>query len=255
MKSRLPVFYLITIYALLYIPLMVLVVYSFNNARYSMQWHGLSLQWYRVLFHDRALWEALWHSVFLGLTAAAIAASIGFLSCIQLFILQKRKNRGLMSLLLLLIIVPDIVLGVSLLIFFNYSGIPLGFFSLLIAHVTFLLPFVILTLSARMRSFDANIYFSALDLGASKARALTKVLLPILWPAVLSAFLLCFTLSFDDVIISYFVSGPDYEILPLLIYSLVRTGITPELNALCALTFIISMLLVSLSYSLSRKNR
>lgn len=255
MRARLPAFYLILIYALLYIPLLVLIIYSFNSAKYSMQWHGLSFQWYQELFQDRALWEALWHSVFLGMSAAFLATAVGFLSCVQLFILQKRKHRGLLSLLLLLIIVPDLVLGVALLIFFNYAAIPLGFFSLLIAHVTFLLPFVILTLSARMKSFDANIYFSALDLGASKARALIKILLPIFWPAVMSAFLLCFTLSFDDVIISYFVSGPDYEILPLLIYSLVRTGITPELNALCALTFIFSMLLVTLSYRLSRKNR
>lgn len=254
MKRFLQLSFLVLVYSLLYIPILVLVLYSVNSAKFSLQWHGFSWQWYDELFHDRALWAAFFNSTILGVCASLIATLIGLLSCVQLF-LYKRKNRQIVTnLLLLLIIIPDLVLGVALLIFFNTSRFPLGFFSLLVAHITFCLPFVILTINARINTINADIYFSALDLGASHQRALHKILLPLLWPAVLSAFLLSFTLSFDDVMISYFVAGPDFNILPLTIYSLVRAGVTPELNALCSITLGISMILVIISHRLSGKS-
>lgn len=239
------------IYFLLYFPILILMIYSFNDAKFSLQWHHFSLRWYRELFHDRGLWTAFLNSVFLGFNASVIATLLGLLTCVHLFLFQGPKRRTLYPMLLLLIIIPDLVLGVALLIFFNISHINLGFWSLLIAHITFCIPFVILTINSRIYTLDPNIYFSALDLGASRFRALKKILLPLLWPAVFSAFLLCFTLSFDDVIISYFVAGPDYTILPLTIFSLVRTGVTPELNALCSITLAISMIMVIISHRLS----
>jgi len=254
LKGFLQKLYLLLIYGMLYLPILVLILYSFNEARYSMQWHGFSYQWYIELFHDRGLWDAFLHSGVLGICASTIATTLGLLACVRLFLYKNTAKYGLFMMLLLLIIIPDIVLGVALLIFFNVADISLGFFSLLIAHITFCIPFVILTISTRIRTLDPNIYFSALDLGASRYRALVKILLPLLWPAILSAFLLCFTLSFDDVIISYFVAGPDFTILPLTIYSLVRAGVTPELNALCTITFAISMLLVIFSQRLSGEN-
>lgn len=241
-------------YAFLYIPILVLILYSVNGAKFSLQWHSFSLRWYYELFHDRGLWSAFSNSLILGISAGAIATTIGVLTSVHLFLFRSKHQRLLSALLLLLVIIPDLVLGVALLIFFNVAHLPLGFFSLLIAHITFCLPFVIITLNARIRTLDANIYFSALDLGASRGLALRKILLPLLWPAVLSAFLLCFTLSLDDVIISYFVSGPDFNILPLTIYSLVRAGVTPELNALCSITFVFSMILVIISYRLARRS-
>ncbi len=236
---------------MLYFPILVLVIYSVNNAKFSLQWHGFSLRWYAELFHDRGLWSSFIHSVILGFSASTVATIIGLLACVNLFLFRSNQRRSLHAMLLLLIIIPDLVLGVALLIFFNLSNIPLGFFSLLIAHITFCIPFVVLTINSRIHTLDPNIYFSALDLGASRSIALIKILLPLLWPAVLSAFLLCFTLSFDDVIISYFVAGPEFNILPLTIYSLVRAGVTPELNALCTITIILSMILVVISHRLS----
>ncbi|GGI79008.1 ABC transporter permease subunit [Legionella impletisoli] len=254
MKNVLQKLFLSMMYAMLYFPILVLILYSVNKARYSLQWQGFSLQWYVELFHDRELWSAFLNSVFLGLCASLIATVTGVLGCVQLFLKPKKKQpRSLFALLLLLIIIPDLVLGVALLLLFNVANIPLGFTSLLIAHITFCIPFVVLTINSRIHTLDANIYYSALDLGASHFHALRKVLLPLLWPSVLSAMLLCFTLSFDDVIISYFVAGPDFNILPLTIYSLVRVGVTPELNALCTFTFLISMILVIIAYRLSRK--
>ena len=204
---------------------------------------------------DEALWSAFIHSVYLGVSASLLSTVSGLLACVSLFLHpSKTRDTAFYTTLLLLIIIPDLVLGIALLIFFNITSIPLGFLSLLIAHVTFCIPFVLFTIHSRMHTLDVNLYNSALDLGASPRTALTRILCPLLWPAIFSAFLLCFTLSFDDVIISYFVAGPEFNILPLAIYSLVRAGVTPELNALCTVTFFISMGLVVISHRLSRKN-
>lgn len=211
------------------------------------------MQWYVELFHDRELWTSFFHSIVLALSASIFATLMSLLACIHLFLYRSRHRRSLFSLLILLIVIPDLVLGVALLIFFNLLSLPLGFFSLLIAHITFCIPFVVLTINSRLHTLDPNIYFSALDLGASRMHVLLKIMMPLLWPGVLSAFLLCFTLSFDDVIVSYFVAGPDFNILPLTIYSLVRAGVTPELNALCTITFLISMCLVIMAHQLTRK--
>lgn len=254
MKSTAQKLYLCFIYFLLYFPILVLIIYSANNARYSLQWQGFSMRWYTELFHDRGLWVAFFHSIFLGLCAAFIATTAGLLACVKLFLSYQKRQRPFQAMLLLLIVIPDLVFGVALLLFFNQTGIPLGFTSLLIAHITFCIPFVIFTINSRIHTLDVNIYHSALDLGASRFMALTHVLLPLLWPAILSALLLSFTLSFDDVIISYFIAGPDFNILPLTIYSLVRAGVTPELNALCTITFFISMILVIISHKLTRQS-
>lgn len=247
--------YLGVIYFLLYTPLIVLIIYSFNNARYSLTWHGFTTFWYQQLMADTEIWSAFTNSVILGCAASFIATVTGLSACLYLYFNQQstHKHSKLLPLLLILITIPDLVLGVALLILFNVAFIPLGFPSLLIAHITFCLPYVILTINSRIHTLDRNLYLSAMDLGASRTRTFFKVLLPLLFPSVLSAFLLSFTLSFDDVVISYFVSGPTFNILPLGIYSLVRSGVTPELNALGTFTFGLSLILVFISYQLSRK--
>jgi len=245
--------YLFMIYALLYIPIIILILYSFNQARFSLRWHGFSTNWYSELVYDRALWSTFLHSIILGLSAALISTCMGLFACVQFF-LHRSQRRFFDILILALIILPDLVLGVALLIFFNITKISLGFCSLLIAHITFCLPFTVLTINSRLHHLDRNMYFSAMDLGASHWTALRKVIYPLLTSTVLSAFLLAFTLSFDDVIISYFVSGPEFNILPLTIYALVRAGVTPELNALCTVTLLLSMLLVILAHRLAREN-
>lgn len=253
MKNFSQKLFLNLVYLMLYLPIVVLMIYSVNHAKYSMQWQGFSLEWYQILRHDRSLWEALVNSFFLGISAASFATILSLLTCVHLFLYHNKKRVLLFPLLYLLIIIPDLVLGVALLVFFNVTNTPLGFTSLFIAHSTFCIPFTMITINVRIQTLDPNIYFSALDLGANRMRALTRIMLPLLWPAVLSAFLLSFTLSFDDVIVSYFVAGPEYSILPLTIYSLVKAGITPELNALCTFTFAISMLLVITAHRLTRK--
>lgn len=253
MSNFLKKFYLCLIYTMLYLPILILILYSINTAKFSLQWHGMTLRWYHELFADHDLWGAVYHSFWLAICAAVLATGLSCLACVHIFMFKRNKHKLLYGLIILLIIIPDLVLGVALLIFFNLAHIPLGFSSLLIAHITFCIPFTMMTLAAQINTLDHNIYLSALDLGASRLRALTQIILPLLWPSILSAFLLSFTLSFDDVITSYFVAGPDYNILPLTIYSLVRAGVSPELNALCTITLALSLIPVLIANRLTGK--
>jgi spermidine/putrescine transport system permease protein len=245
--------YLTTIYLFFYIPIIVLVLYSFNNAQYSLLWHGFSLRWYHELFSDNDLWVAVLHSLVLGISAATIAMCIGGLSAITLFRYDFFGRRLLYGLIFILILSPDIVMGISLLILFSLLKVTLGFWSLLLAHITFCIPFVVVTVYSRIVSFDEYIFEAAKDLGAKDSVILTRVILPLLWPALFSGWLLSFTLSIDDVIISYFVAGPDFEILPLKIYSMVRLGVKPEINALCAVTLGLTLILIIISQLSLRK--
>ncbi len=245
--------YMGIVYFFFYFPILVLVAYSFNNATYSMLWHGFTWSWYQLLFQDSDLWTAALHSLILGVTAATIATLLGMLAAISLYRYRFRGQNLLHGLVFILIITPDIVLGISLLILFNTLDIPLGFISLLIAHITFCIPFVVVIVYSRITGLDKNIFEAAYDLGANEWVSLTKITIPLLKPALIAGALLSFALSFDDVLISYFVSGPGFEILPLQIYSMARFGIKPELNALCTVLFSVTIVLVLLSQWLTRK--
>jgi spermidine/putrescine transport system permease protein len=245
--------YLTAIYLFFYIPIIVLIVYSFNNAQYSLVWHGFSLRWYDELFADADLWTAVLHSLILGICAATIAMCIGGLTAISLYRYYFFGRRLLYGSIFILILSPDIVMGISLLILFSILKVKLGFWSLLLAHITFCIPFVVVTVYSRIVSFDQYIFEAAKDLGAKDSVILTRIILPLLWPALFAGWLLSFTLSIDDVIISYFVAGPDFEILPLKIYSMVRLGVKPEINALCTVTFGLTLLMVTFSQLLLRK--
>jgi spermidine/putrescine transport system permease protein len=245
--------YMTLIYLFFYIPIFVLIVYSFNQAQYSLLWHGFSTRWYSELFSDVDLWISVWHSLLLGICAATVAMSIGSLAAISLYRYQFMGRNLLYGLVFILILSPDIVMGISLLILFNVLKISLGFWSLLLAHITFCIPFVVVTVYSRITSFDNYIFEAAKDLGAKDTVIFTRIILPLLWPAMLAGWLLSFTLSLDDVIISYFVTGPGFEILPLKIYSMVRLGVKPEINALCTVTFALTLLLVVISQLTMRK--
>jgi len=245
--------YVTAIYLFFYIPILVLIAYSFNEAQYSLLWHGFSWRWYTELFSDRDLWIAVLHTLILGVSAATIAMWIGTLAAVCLYRYVFYGKQLLYGLIFVLILSPDIVMGISLLILFSVSGVQLGFFSLLLAHITFCIPFVAVTVYSRMISFDQNIFEAARDLGARDHVIFGRITLPLIWPAMLAGWLLSFTLSQDDVIISYFVAGPDFEILPLRIYSMVRSGVKPEINALCAVTFALTLLIVMLSQFFLRK--
>jgi spermidine/putrescine transport system permease protein len=246
--KRLPVAsYLTAIYLFFYIPIIILIVYSFNSSQYSLLWHGFSLRWYQELFSDSDLWISVMHSLLLGVSAATVAMCVGGLTAITLFRYDFFGRRLLYGLIFILILSPDIVMGISLLILFSLLKITLGFWSLLLAHITFCIPFVVVTVYSRIVSFDEYIFEAAKDLGAKDSVILRRIILPLLWPALAAGWLLSFTLSIDDVIISYFVAGPDFEILPLKIYSMGRLGVKPEINALCTVTFGLTLILIVIS--------
>lgn len=247
MKKIIPVSYLSLIYFFLYLPIVVLILYSFNDAQYSLVWRGFTWQWYQELFTDGDLWLATWHSFMLGVTAASCATCIGLLAAVSIYRYRFPGRNFLNGLVFILILSPEIVMGASLLLLFTATQLHFGFFTLLFSHISFCIPFVIVTLLSRLVSFDKNIFEAAKDLGANDWVIFMRIILPMLAPALLAAWLLAFTLSLDDVIISYFVTGPEYEILPLRIYSMVRAGIKPEINALCSVLFFFTLILIVIS--------
>lgn len=245
--------YLALIYALLYIPIIVLVVMSFNKSKIGYNWGGFSLKWYEALMNNQAMLDAFWHSIVLGLVAATVSTLIGTLTALALHRYDFRGKGLLSGLLFVLMMSPEIVLAISLLALFLLIGMQLGFVSLLLAHITFCLPFVVITVFARLSSLDERLMEAARDLGATESTMVRTVLIPVIFPAVMAGWLLAFTLSLDDVVVSTFVTGPSYEILPLRIYSMVRVGLKPEVNAIGTLLLVASLLLVVISQWLLRR--
>lgn len=236
--------YLTTIYCFFYFPIILLIIYSFNNSSYSLLWHGFTLDWYKQLGDDADLAVVALHSLEIGVLAASCATFIGTIAATCLYRYRFFGKNVLHGLLFVLIVTPDIVLGISLLILFALLKMRLGFWTLLLSHITFCVPFVAVTVYSRLTGVDKNIFEAARDLGANDFMSFRRILVPMLWPAILAGWLLSFTLSLDDVIISFFVTGPDFQILPLYIYSLVRIGLKPELNALCSVMFTITLFIV-----------
>jgi len=246
--------YLGFVYLLLYLPIAVLVVFSFNASRNPYRWQGLSLEWYARLWGNDALIQAALNSLLLATSAATLSTLIGTLTAIALHRYRFRGKRVLNGMLFVVMMSPDIVLAISLLVLFILLGIKLGYLSLLLAHVTFCLPFVVVTVYARLTGFNPQIIEAARDLGATEWQMLRTVLVPIIFPAVMAGWLLGFTLSLDDVVVSIFVTGPTFEVLPLRIYSMVRLGVKPEVNALATVLLVLSLLaLLASQYFLARK--
>lgn len=231
----------------IYLPITLLVVNSFNESRYGTSWKGFTFKWYERLFDNQALMDAAWHSLTIAIVAATVATAIGTLSAVALHRYQFKGKAALSSMVFISMLTPDIVMAISLLIIFIALGIKLGFVSLLIAHITFCLPFVIVSVYSRLRGFDMKMLEAARDLGASESRIFLKIILPLAVPAVAAGWLLSFTLSLDDVIVSSFVTGPGYEVLPLRVYSMVRVGVSPEVNAISTLLLLVSLILVLVS--------
>lgn len=246
--------FMFVVYAYLYIPIIILVTNSLNEDRYGLSWKGFSWNWYERLFNNDTLIQAAFHSVTIAFFAATLATIVGGLTAIALYRYRFRGKQAVSGMLFIVMMSPDIVMAVSLLALFMVVGISLGFWSLLLAHVTFCLPYVTVTIFSRLNGFDARMLEAAKDLGASEVTILRKIILPLALPAVVSGWLLSFTISLDDVVVSSFVSGVSYEILPLRIFSLVKTGVTPEVNALATIMIVLSLGLVILSQLVARKN-
>jgi len=240
------------VYIFLYLPILVLIINSFNANKFGMKWGGFSIKWYDSLINNASLMQAAGHSIVIAILSATAATLIGSLTAVALYRYQFKGKNLINSMLFIIMMSPDIVMGISLLALFLFIGFHLGFFTLLVSHITFCLPFVVITVYSRLNGFDVKMLEAAKDLGANEFTILKKIIFPLAKPAIASGWLLSFTLSLDDVIISSFVTGPTYEILPLKIYSMVKVGISPEVNALATLMLLISLVLVAFSQYIAR---
>ncbi len=241
--------YVWLIYALLYAPIIVLIVYSFNTSRFA-NWTGFNLKWYHMLLSNTSVINAAVNSLLLAVCASSLSMIFGTLTALVLSRYQFAGRRLLYGSIYLLTVSPDIVMGISMLIIFMLVKIPLGFITLLISHIVLCTPFVVVVVMSRIHRLDEDLVSAARDLGASEMEAFLYVILPLLLPAVAAGWLLSFTLSLDDVLISFFVAGPGFEILPLKIYSMVKLGIKPDINALSAIMFAVTIILIFLAHLL-----
>jgi spermidine/putrescine transport system permease protein len=231
----------------LFLPLAVLILYSFNNSR-GMNWSGFSLRWYRDLFsyHSRDLWRAFSRSIIIALTSAASATIIGTLGAIGVNWYRFRLRNYIQVISFLPMILPEIIIGVSLSIFFAGIHLQMGLLNIYIAHTTFNLPFVFLMVMARLDEFDFSIIEAARDLGASEKQTLFRVTIPICMPGIISGLLTAVTISLEDFVITYFVGGPGSSTLPVYIYSAIRFGVSPVINALSVVMILGTALLTYL---------
>lgn len=240
------------IYAFFYIPIVILIVNSFNHSRFGIHWQGFTTKWYGLLIHNDSLLQAAQHSLTMAIISASFSTVIGSLTAVALYRYRFRSKPFVSGMLFIVMMSPDIVMAISLLVLFMLLGIHLGFWSLLFSHITFCLPFVVVSVYSRLKGFDVRMLEAARDLGASEFTILRKIILPLAMPAVAAGWLLSFTLSMDDVVVSSFVTGPEYEILPLKIYSMVKVGVSPEVNALATVLMVLSLLLVVISQLIAR---
>lgn len=222
--------------AFLYLPILILVIYSFNGSRLVTVWGGWSLRWYRVFFGDRAMIEASWMSLRVAVASATIATLIGTLAAVALARGERFRGRMLFSgMLYAPLVMPEVITGLSLLLLFVALNAERGFWTVTIAHTTLTMCFVAVVVQSRLGSLDRSLEEAAMDLGCAPVRAFLSVTLPLIAPAIVAGWMLAFTLSLDDLVIASFTTGPGSATLPIRIYSEVRLGVKPEINAICAL--------------------
>src|SRR6201994_1632159 len=222
--------------AFLYLPIVILVIYSFNASRLVTVWGGWSLRWYREFFQDKAMIDAAWMSFGVAATSATIATLLGTLAAVALSRGEGFKGRTLFSgMLYAPLVMPEVITGLSLLLLFVATNAERGFWTVTVAHTTLTMCFVAVVVQSRLASLDRSLEEAAMDLGCDPVRAFIAVTLPLIAPAIAAGWMLAFTLSLDDLVIASFTTGPGSATLPIRIYSEVRLGVKPEINAICTL--------------------
>ncbi len=236
--------YIYLVFAFLYMPIAVLMVYSFNDSRSRGMWGGFTLRWYVELFQDRTIMSSLYSTLFIGVTSAVIATIIGTLAAIGIHNSRGIQKKLIMNVTYLPVLNPEIVTAISLMILFVFTKVRLGYLTLLLSHITFNIPYVILSVLPKLRQLNKHLYEAALDLGCTPAGALWKVIIPEIMPGIITGLLLAFTLSIDDFVISFFTTGSGVSTLSITIYSMARRGINPKINALSTIMFTFVLLLL-----------
>lgn len=256
--NRLCNVYAFLVYTVLYIPVAVMMVFSFNDQRYNYYWNGFTTQWYGKLFSNAALVDSLWYSIVIAILSTIISVIIGTIGALGLKKYEFRGKKLVNNMLYIPIIVPEIVLAVALLIIFMNIGFSLGMGSILIGHCTFCIPYAVVTIKGRISGDSEVLEEASMDLGANRIQTFLRVTLPNIFPGVMSAAFLSFTLSFDDVVMSNMLAGARRSTLPVLILSMNKSGITPDVNALTTITIlviVVAMILNNIIQSSLKKKR
>lgn len=250
-KSKLIVFmsalYSMIIYTVLYTPVLVMMIFSFNDQRYNYYWNGFTTQWYSKLFTNSAVMGSLWYSIIIAILATVISVTIATIGALGLKKYEFRGKKFINNMLYIPIIVPEIVMAVALLIIFMKIGLALGMGSILIGHCTFCIPYAVVTIKGRISGDGYSLEEASMDLGASRIQTFMNVTLPGIMPGVMSAAFLSFTLSIDDVVMSNLLAGAKNSTLPVLILSMNKSGITPDINALSTIMILVIVLTMVLN--------
>jgi spermidine/putrescine transport system permease protein len=251
-SSKLPLYTTIFVLVLFYFPIIVLVVNSFNASRLGGTWEGFTFKWYVRLFHERAIWESVWNTLIIAVSATLLSMILGTMAGFALHRYKTRLQQLHYVLIYTPLVIPDVLMGMSLLLFFVAIGLELGLFTIFLAHVTFCISYVAMVVLARFQDFDFAVIEAAQDLGAGWWATTWRVLIPLLAPGIAAGGLLAFTLSLDDFVISFFVAGPGSTTLPIRIYSMIKHGFPPLINALSTILLTVTFAAVLLSQRLTR---
>ncbi|HEY5814020.1 MAG TPA: ABC transporter permease subunit [Terrimicrobiaceae bacterium] len=242
------------VFAFLYIPIFFLVIFSFNSSRLNIRWEGFSLKWYAALVENKALLTAFQNSLIVAFATTILATLLGTIGAWMLYRYEFPFQRAIGFLIFIPMVIPEVLMGASLLAeFVHLLRIPLGFVTLIIAHTTFCFPFVLVGVQARLQNLDPFLEEAALDLGATPVQAFRHVVVPYLMPSSITGALMAFTLSLDEYIVSVFTTGAQSQTLPLKVYGMAKVGLNPQLNALSTIFVIVTITLVLLSELLARR--
>ena len=240
------------VYLFLHVPILALVVFSFNESKFSTEWTGFTLHWYERLLERQDIIDGLKASVFVAVTSTAISTVLGTLFALALGRHVFRGRRAVEAFLYVPLVTPEIVVGISLLILFVALKVPLGLMTVIVAHVAFNISYVVVVVLARLAGMDSNLEEAAMILGADELTTFRRITVPILWPGIVSGAMLAFTMSFDDYVITSFVTGTGASTLPIVVYTMVRKNIEPSINAISTVVLVVTTVLVIAAERLSR---
>lgn len=235
------------VFLFLYFPILILIIYSFNNSKMNIIFNGFTLKWYKILFQNKNLIEAFFNTMIIALTSTAISTIVGTISAVGLHKYNFPFKSIINKLIYIPIVIPEIVLGISLLSVYTLMKMELGIITIIISHIAFSLPYVIVSVRSTLSSITPSYEEAAQDLGANSFKTFFYITLSLIMPGVISGATLAFTLSLDDVVVSYFTAGPGSNTLPLKIYSMIKTGITPDVNALSTLMLLVTIIILTSS--------
>lgn len=256
MKKTVSRIYMAIIFFILYSPIVVMAVFSFNSSKSRAVWTGFTFDWYGKLFHNPTIINSLGVTMFVAIIASVLATVLGTTAAIGIFNMKKKTRSLIMNITYMPLLNPEIVTGVSLMLLFVFIGAEMGFITLILAHVSFCVPYVILNVMPKLRQMDNSLCEAAMDLGCSRSGVFWKVIIPEIMPGILTGFLMSITYSIDDFVISYFTHGADSQNLSVTIYSMTRRKVSPEINALSTIIFLIVLtVLLVMNISDSRRQK